>query len=150
MYTPHTVTLYNVRQELDKGTFEEKDVAYITILRGVFLDASKGANVRATGLTSADSATLYIPFSVKAIDGVLRGIEKEYVGAQTFWGADDCSGFWTLSHDGDGGETFFVKGEFVTENISVAKAHDECYVVTKVDMKDYGSEDMRHWEVGGA
>lgn len=150
MYAPHTVTLYNVRQELDKGTFEERDVAYITILRGVLLDAAKGANVRATGMVGADAATLYIPFDVKAVDGVLRCIEKTYTGAQAFWNADDCSNLWTLSHDGNGGETFFIKGEFVSENISIAKAHDDCYVVTKVDMKDYGSEDMRHWEVGGA
>ena len=29
-------------------------------------------------------------------------------------------------------------------------AQDGCYNVTKVDEKDFGSVDMRHFEVGGA
>ena len=28
--------------------------------------------------------------------------------------------------------------------------YDDVYKVTKVDMKDFGSQDMRHFEVGGA
>ena len=28
--------------------------------------------------------------------------------------------------------------------------YDDVYKVTKVDRKDYGSADMRHFEVGGA
>lgn len=43
----------------------------------------------------------------------------------------------------------FVKGEFVTDNEGVALAHDNCWNVTKVDAKDFGSADMQHWEVGG-
>ena len=46
--------------------------------------------------------------------------------------------------------TFFVKGEFVTGKEDVAMAQDGCYNVTKVDEKDFGSADMRHFEVGGA
>lgn len=43
----------------------------------------------------------------------------------------------------------FIKGEFVTDNEGVALAHDNCWNVTKVDAKDFGSADMQHWEVGG-
>lgn len=28
--------------------------------------------------------------------------------------------------------------------------YDDVYKVTKVDMKDLGSADMQHWEVGGS
>ena len=149
MYAPHTVTLYNVVQETDPGTFQDVEKLYVTVLRGVFLEASKAVNVRESGLEGADAVNLYIPFSVEAKDGT-SGKDKRYVGPQEFFSADDKSGMWTLSTKGNGGTTFFVKGEFVTDNASVALSHDDCYNVTKVDMKDFGSEDMRHWEVGGA
>lgn len=153
MYTPHAVTVYNVTTETDPATFEDKIVNHITILRGVFLDASKGTNVRESGLEDADAVVLHIPFSVTAVDGV-TGAEKRYVGPMEFWRAADKSGIWTLSVDRN---TFFVKGE-VVENDSDPKkrteeyinlAHDGVYTVTKVDEKDFGSPAMQHWEVGG-
>lgn len=150
MYTPHTVTVYNVIQETDMATFEEVERVYVTILRGVFLDASKAVNVRDSGLVSADAVNLFIPFSVKAVDGT-TGAKKSYVGPQAFWAAADeaRSGKWTLSVEGNGGETFFVKGE-VVDGVAVARAHDQSYTVTKVDEKDFGRPSMQHWQVGGA
>lgn len=144
MYTPHTVTIYN--QVTDKITGEDK--LYCTVLRGVMLQASKGANVRSTGLEGADAATLFIPFAVIAVDGE-TGASKRYVGPQEFYGAQDRSGLWTLSYAGNGGGSFFVKGEFVTGNENIARARDDCYSVTKVDAMDYGPQEMQHWEVGG-
>lgn len=149
MYAPHTITVYNAVQETDQATFEETTKLYVTILRGVMLQASKAVNVRESGLESADAVNLYIPFSVKAVDGV-TGKPKTYIGPQSFFKATDKSGLWTLSVNGNGGLTFFVKGEFVTDKEDVAMAQDGCYNVTKVDEKDFGSVDMRHWEVGGA
>ena len=148
MYTPHTVTVYNVVQETDMATFEETERVYTTILRGVFLDASKARNVNQSGLVSADAVDLFIPFSVEAVDGA-TGAVKTYAGPQEFWAAQDRTGLWTLSVEGNGGETFFVKGE-VVEPVAVARAHDESYTVTKVDTKDFGRPQMRHWQVGGA
>lgn len=148
MYTPHTVTVYNLTQTTDRDTFATVTELNATVLRGVFLQASKGANVRASGLEGADAATLYIPFDVEAADGV-TGAMKRYVGPQEYWAAKDRSGLWTLSYNGEGGSTFFVKGEFVTDSADVARAQDGCYEVTKVDMMDYGSPEMCHWEVGG-
>lgn len=149
---PHTVTVYNVTQETDPNTFKDTQKSYITVLRGVLLEASKAANVRESGLESADAVNLYIPFSAPAVDGV-TGAEKQYVGAQEFWRADDKSGLWTLSTDGNGGTTFFIKGEVVepekTEQM-IEMLYDDVYKVTKVDMKDFGSASMRHFEVGGA
>lgn len=149
MYTPHTVTLYNISVEVDKNTFEEKTVHYITVLKGVFLDETKGVNVRASGLESADAATLYIPFSVNAVDGI-TGKPKRFVNPIEFIEAENKSDFWTLSV---GSNSFFIKGVAVEPDKSVSvieNTHDKVFNITKVDEKDYGSKSMRHWEVGGA
>ena len=148
MYTPHTVTIYNVMQDIDPATLDEVTHVYITILRGVMLQASKGANVRESGLEGADAANLYIPFTVEAVDGK-TGAAKVYAKPQEFAKAADRSGLWTLSYNGNGGETVFVKGEFISDNMTVVQYHDDCYKVTKVDAMDYGSADMQHCEVGG-
>lgn len=148
MYTPHTVTVYNVIHETDRETLKDETFVYATVLRGVFLEAAKAVNVRKSGLEGADSVNLYIPFSVNAVDGV-TGKARRYVGPQEYWKASDRSELWTLSVNGNGGDSFFIKGEFVTDNQTEALAHDDCYNVTKVDAKDFGSPDMQHWEVGG-
>lgn len=148
---PHTVTIYNVTQEQDQD-FNDTQKRYITVIRGVMLQASKAVNVRESGLEGADAVNLYIPFASLAVDGV-TGQEKRYVGPQEFWRAADKSGIWTLSTDGNGGTTFFVKGEVVepdkTEQM-IEMLYDDVYKVTKVDMKDFGSAAMQHFEVGGA
>jgi hypothetical protein len=152
MYAPHIVTIYNVTQETDQETFHDTQKSYITVIRGVMLQASKAVNVRESGLEGADAVNLYIPFASLAVDGV-TGQEKRYVGPQEFWRAADKSGIWTLSTDGNGGTTFFVKGEVVepdkTEQM-IEMLYDDVYKVTKVDMKDFGSAAMQHFEVGGA
>lgn len=148
MYTPHTVTVYNIVRETDLSTLKEVDHIYITILRGVMLQASKGANVRESGLEGADAANLYIPFAVEAVDGK-TGAAKTYAKPQEFFKSADRNGLWTLSYNGNGGDTVFVKGEFVSDDMTAVESHDDCYNVTKVDAMEYGSADMRHWEVGG-
>ena len=149
MYMPHTVTVYNVERYTDQTTLEDKEINHITVLRGVFLDASKASNVRESGLEGADAVNLYIPFSVDAVDGI-TGAAKKYVGPLEFWRAGDKSGIWTLSTNRN---TFFIKGEVVEPDRSVEyinMKYDNVYDVTKVDEKDFGSPDMQHWEVGGA
>lgn len=148
MYAPHIVTIYNIVQEIDPTTLDEVEKAYTTILRGVMLQARKAVNVRESGLEGADAANLHIPFTVEAVDGK-TGAAKAYAKPQEFAKAADRSGLWTLSYNGNGGETVFVKGEFISDNMTVVQYHDDCYKVTKVDAMDYGSADMRHWEVGG-
>lgn len=145
---PHTVTVYNVEsRESPETGFQKDEIKYITVLRGVFLEASKASNVNKSGLESADAVNLYIPFSTPAVDGV-TGDVKRYVGPVEFWRAGDKKGLWTLSA---GGNCFFVKGEAVHPDWSVQTieaAYDDVYEVTKVDMKDFGG-DMAHFEVGG-
>lgn len=142
MYAPHTVTVYSPVE--DPVTFEVTQ--HITVLRGVLVDASKASNVRTSGLEGADSVNLFIPFSVKASDG-LSLMDKSYVAPKEFESAADKSGLWTL-RIGD----VFVKGEVVEDNDFqyINANYDDVYRITKVDKKDFGSESMRHFEVGGA
>lgn len=142
---PHTVTLYNVRSELDKEVFKDKEVNHITVLRGVLMDASKAANVRKSGIESADAVNLYIPFDVEAVDGE-TGQPKTYIDPIEFWKMDDVSEFWTLQPSQN---VFFAKGEVISDkNFQfINMNYDDVYVVTKVDKKDFGS--LQHWEVGG-
>ena len=148
LYTPHTVTIYNIARKTDPDTMAETATLYVTILRGVMLQESKGINVRESGLQGADAVNLFIPLSVEAVDGI-TGETKQYVVPHDFWNAADKSGIWTLSVDGSSGTTFFVKGENVTDDEAVMHAYGGCYGVTKVDFMNYGSSDMWHWEVGG-
>lgn len=145
---PHVVTLYNVVTEEDTTTFEESAVNYITILRGVLLDAVKAQNVNESGLVNADSVSLYIPVDVEAVDGV-TGEPKQYKGPIEFWRMEDKTGYWTLS---TGQNTFFVKGEAVHPDWTAQKidaTYDDVYDVNTVDFKDFGGE-MSHFEVGGS
>lgn len=151
---PHTVTLYNVSIETDKSTYEDKMTNHITILRGVMLDAVKAVNVRESGLEGADAVTLYVPFSVEAVDGV-TGEAKTYLPPGAYWESGEKGKHWTFSvssklPDADS-NTFFVKGEAVEPESDVDKIemlYDHVYDLTKIDEKDYGGH-MSHWEIGG-
>lgn len=146
---PHTVTVYNVEiTESPETMFKSQTVVHTTILRGVFLSAVKAVNVSKSGIVGADAVNLYIPFNVEAVDGK-TGEPKAYIGPQEYWKLDDKAGCWTMSLDGDGGDSFFVKGEVVDDSDFTAMAHDGVYNITKIDTKDYGGN-MGHWQVGGA
>ena len=144
MYAPHTVTVFN------SGRDSALPVA--TILRGVFLDISKGANVKASGLENADAATLFVPFSVEAVNAE-TGNKQTFVLPKVYEQAEDRSGLWTLCTSGSGGpvDCFFAKGEIYETGKyqAINSAHDHVYRVSSVDIRDFGSEDMQHWEVGG-
>lgn len=159
---PHTVTLYNISTESNPATYKDDETAvYITILKGVLLDASKAVNVNKSGLTGADAVNLYIPFGVEAVDG-FTGAPKTYMGPLEFWRAEDRSGAWTLYLEGEGDKdskthelTFFVKGVALPPPDLTGDAavdyvqmmYDNIYNVTKVDMKDFGG--LKHFQVGG-
>lgn len=149
---PHTVTMYNVTVETDKTSITSKITKHITVLCGVLLEATKAVNVRESGLESADSVSLIIPFCVEATDGI-TGKKKKYVPPVEFWRSDDKSGLWTLAvsaKDGStDGNTFFIKGKVVEPDLSIEAIemmYDHVYDITKVDEMDYGG--LAHWEVG--
>lgn len=149
---PHTVTLYNTRQETDKATFQDVTVNYVTLLRGVLCDESKASNVRKSGLEGADAVNLYVPFYVDAVDA-MTGEKKQYIGPVEFWRLEDKTGYWTLT---TGQDTWFVKGEAIpdpsweSEKVYdfINGMYDGVYNVTKIDVKDFGS--LQHFEIGGA
>lgn len=142
---PHVVTIIN--------SWEENDLSKsygLTILRGVLLDMSKGTNVAKSGLDNADSATLYIPFTVVAES--VSGAAKRYVAPIDFYAADDKATLWTLDSGGktSSTSTYFCKGE-LTEPMSIKElkaARDYVFDATTVDIRDFGG-DMQHWQVGG-
>ena len=140
---PHTVTVYNTPE--DPVTFET--VNHITVLRGVFYDASKAVNVRESGLANADSVNMIIPFSVEAADGV-SGEPQTYLLPKEYESATDKEKYWTIK---TGNECFFVKGKVVRPDGSfqeINNAFDNVHRVTSVDEKDFGN--LKHWEIGGA
>lgn len=145
---PHTVTVYNLLEDIETGMPSYN----ITILRGVFLDISKGTNVMRSGLENADAATLYIPMSIKAVNG-LTGQEQQFIGTKEYERLEDTSGFWTLRTSGSGSNVpcFFVKGEIVEKSSFsyINNRYDDVYNITSVDTRDFGSKNLWHWEVGG-
>ena len=140
MYTPHTVTIINCIEGADYV------MQYLpTVLHGVMLQASKRTNVNRSGLADADAVTLFIPFSVDAGG-------KTFVKPKEYALLADKSEAWTLKAGGDSSpaDCFFIKGE--AEGMSYADAltaYDDVYRVTSVDIRDFGSASMQHWQVGG-
>lgn len=147
MYTPHTVTIYNVGENPDTLETEYN----MTILRGVFLDRREAANIEKSGLRDADVASLFIPFSVEAVDAV-TGTPKQYIGPKAYRQLADVSGYWTLEGGGlaSGADTFFIKGEIVNYSGygKMREMYDDVYDITTIDTRDFGSPDMQHWQVG--
>lgn len=142
---PHIVSVFNTWEDENLETHIS-----ITILRGVLLDVSQGTNIAKTGLTNADAATLYIPFTVTAES--VTGDIKQYKEPKAFYGAENQGEFWTLDSGGENSSTstYFVKGE-VAEQLSIAalkQKYDYVFDVTTVDVRDFGG-DMAHWQVGG-
>ena len=142
MYTPHIITLVNCIEGDDYA------MQYLpTVLRGVMLQASKKTNVSKSGLVDADSVTLFIPFSVDAGG-------KTFLKPKEYAATEDKSGVWTLKAGGESSaaECYFIKGEVNANGMSYAQAlvaFDDVYRVTSVDIRDFGSASMQHWQVGG-
>lgn len=143
MYAPHTVTVFNSRED---------GLPVATILRGVFLDVSKGANVKASGMENADAATLYIPFAVEAVHAE-TGEKQTFVGPKEYGSVIEKEHYWTLRTSGTGGaaDCFFARGEIHESGKyqAINSAFDDVFRVSTVDTKDFGTPDMQHWEVGG-
>lgn len=147
MYTPHTVTIFNAIE--DSTTHQ---ISYnLTVLNGVFLDISKADNVMTSGIENADSATLFIPFSVDARSTL--GAKKTYLAPHEFASASDKSQYWTLDTGGDtsASASFFAKGVVSSASSyrELRKNRDDVFNITSVDIRDFGSRHMQHWQVSG-
>lgn len=138
MYTPHKITLYRLTEGATEATVD------ITVLHSCHLQRTDAATVTTGGYSGASSATLFIPFSCEATDGI-TGQPKQYASPK-----EAGEGNYTITDDGT---SYFVLGEHVEPDATfqTLNAHfDDCYKVTGVRICDYGSDGMRHFEVSGA
>lgn len=130
--TESNCTIFNVVYNTEKK-LEEICTAHIY---GVHWENVKAVNVINSGMSDADSIVVYIPMSART--------DKKYKQPKEFEKAHD--GCFTL-RPGD----VIVKG-IVSYEGTIAKitdTFDNSAVITSVDAFDYGSYDMRHWEVSG-
>lgn len=136
-----TVTLFN--RSVNPETEEER--YYPTLLEGVDLVETKGANVSKSGMDSADAVKLYIDFAnlgktlkpylpPKAWDVLPEEEKQNYI---TFHSTED----------------FFVKGDRTDVELPEENAYewmhetfDDVYKVTTVDKYE---DILPHFEVGG-
>lgn len=134
MRTNADITIYNRYFDFETRL----DKYQRTVLKGVFWDEKKAVNTIQSGLESADSVFIAIPFQVSS--------DKQYLSPKEFEKAEDRSKYFTLQ-EGDR----IVKGNIDFEIISKVSDLDkeyEAFTITSVDTKDFGSSHMRHWEVG--
>ena len=144
MYTPHSVTVYNACRD---GT------VWIAFLEGVFLDTSGGCGVMKNGAVGDDSAALFIPADCRAVDP-RSGQTLRFCGAGDFDRLENCGGFWTVGpRDGRScADCFFVRGMVVEPEMSFGSIRDryeDVFRVSSAAVQDFGSADMRHWQIGG-
>lgn len=143
MYAPDTVTVFNAAA----------GEVWATVLRGVFLEASAGAEAQRSGMGSESAARLFIPFAARAEDPA-SGAEREYLPPREYERCEDRGGYWTLTPEGEGSaaDCWFIKGVW-PEAESYGRMRgtaDGVFRVTAVTARDYGSPELRHWEVRGA
>lgn len=128
MMTNTKMTVYNKYIE----PFTHKKVYKKYVIENVFWDDARGIN-RNTGYENADKVNIYIPFDKNDL--------TDYKEAKDFNGIG-----WTLQN-GD----FILKGDCpieVIESIKDLKTY-EVFEITLVDVKDFGSSNMQHFEIRG-
>ena len=116
MYTNADMTLYS--KEYDATTRKDNWMRYE--IRQVFWDAAQGANILKSGMSTANSVTVFVPLgnigvTPKTGDYIVKGIIEEE----------------------------FIK---ITD---LTKKYSDAHVITSVDLKDFGSKSMQHYEIGG-
>lgn len=129
-----TITVYNKYRGEDG--FEQWQRS---VVKGVFWNAIKGAVIRRTGISTADSVQIIIPCAVR-VDS------RTYKEPKAWEQLPDKMGHWTLKP----GDTV-IKGSIDYEIVKSSKelqGYDDVLNITSVDFKDFSS-DMAHWEVSG-
>ena len=133
-----TVTLFN--RSFNAET--EEETYYPTLLEGVDLVETKGANVSKSGMDSADAVKLYID---------LATLKKPYIEPKA-WAAlpeEEKPNYITFTPV----EDFFIKGDHTDLELPeegalewVQDNYDDCYKVTTIDKYE---DILPHFEVGG-
>ena len=133
-----TVTLFN--RSFNAET--EEETYYPTLLEGVDLVETKGANVSKSGMDSADAAKLFV---------CIGDVNKTYMEPKA-WAAlteDEKKNYITFHST----EDFFVKGDQAAVDLPETDAYewmrnnfDDVYKVTNIDKYE---DILPHFEVGG-
>ncbi|MBQ9663905.1 MAG: hypothetical protein IJV40_12210 [Oscillospiraceae bacterium] len=139
MVAPHIVSLINYHN----------DTPFLTVLRGVMLQAMDGRSVQRRGDMDESNTRLYIPLSVRAENPA--GESVSFLPPREYAHCPDPEKHWTLQPEGEGAgrSSFFVKGE-LAQPVSLAEArerYDFVYVVAVWQLHDYGSRALQHYEV---
>lgn len=147
MYTNTGATLYNYDRDKSTGKVTYRR----TTLENVFWDDSKQSNTMKSGLTSIESVKVCVPFDVKTNN-------KKYASPKAYLNSADKDSLFTFVANS---QDLIVKGiieyeidntsnQTISESLSYMKNNfDYVMTVSVVDMKDFGSERMQHWELGG-
>lgn len=144
MYAPHSVTIYNAGPDGEMC---------ITFLEGVLLETGTGGRIMKNGVVSDGAAVLYVPFDCPAVNAV-TGQAQTFCLPEEFDRMEDRAGYWTAgSRDTRAAAgCFFVKGRVVEPELDFAEIKDRFHGVFRVsslDVRDFGSVNMRHWQIGG-
>lgn len=139
------MTLYNA---LKPNRFDELPEFAITVLEGVFLDEGyhtlrKSSGLDRSGLDVQNNAGLFIPFSVRAVNGV-TGQVQAFVPPETFELLEHKNSVWTVGVRDAG--CFFVKGRMTAPG---RLRQVPVFRVSSVYTRDFGNKTMHHWQVGG-
>lgn len=149
MYTNANATLYNYHKNKTTG----KETYTKTYLKSVFWDDTKQANVLKSGLSTIESVSVYIPFSIDA-DGKEYLPSKEYARLEE----SELNKYFTFAVNS---KDFMIQGliDYDVDNTSsqtvsasiqyIKNTYDKIMTISVVDEKNYGSDSMRHWEIGG-
>nr|WP_308743206.1 DUF6751 family protein [uncultured Anaerocolumna sp.] len=118
MYTNADITVYTLSDGYKTHHIE-----------GVFWDESKQSNVIKSGLSTIDSITIYVPFEnipseIKFTTG------KDYI----------VKGLINDTIDNSSPQKY-------SETFAALKKKHDVFTLSVCDKKDYGSEDMRHYEL---
>lgn len=125
-----TVTIYNKYKDGSAEKWQR------TVIVGVYWNAIKGAVMRKTGVSSADSVVIIIPKNIAT--------ERKYEKPVAFGALPDTSQSWTLA-SGD----YIVKGSVdyeIEKSIKELNVFDDVCRISSVDFKDFGGN-MAHFEV---
>lgn len=139
MTTNADITIFNKRYVREERT--EKFVP--THIYGVSLYAKKGTASEDVGLKQSDSYTIRIP-----ADADTEG--KEYAEQNAYKAMDDDAykGYWTLEPG-----AVIVRGivdlDSASETELKEKYPDVIFVTNFTDDRDFCSDFMKHWRVGG-
>lgn len=128
MMTNTKMTIYN--KHLD--TFTHKTTYKKHLIENVFWDDSLGINLN-MGYENADKVNVYIPYDKNDL--------TEYKEPKKYNGEG-----WTIQN-GD----YIVKGDVDIDSIDNIKdlSNYEVFAITLCDNKDFGSSNMKHFEIRG-